>query len=71
MIWATGKLEGEEREKGTEEISETRTGNFPQINLSYQVANQEALSSTNAKNITTRHIILKLSKIKENEKIPK
>lgn len=55
-MWVTGKLEGEEREKGTEEISETRTENFPPINLRHQAANQEAQSTLSRTNPKILHL---------------
>lgn len=67
-----GMSEGEEREKGTEEILEkVKTEKLPQINHRHQTMDPGSSKNTRQEKCqkpTLRHIIFKLQKIKVKEK---
>ena len=68
-----GVREGKEREKGTERISqEIIAENFPNTGRESIIQTQEALQmpyKINPRRNTLRHILIKLTKIKDKEKI--
>ena len=72
IIWV---VEGEEREKGPEKIfEEIITKNFP--NMGKEIVNQiqeaqRVLGRINPRRNTPRHIIIKLTKIKDKDKMLK
>uniref|UniRef100_A0A8D1CD24 L1 transposable element RRM domain-containing protein n=1 Tax=Sus scrofa TaxID=9823 RepID=A0A8D1CD24_PIG len=74
-IRITGVPEGEEREKGTENIfQEVRAENFPNMEKEPLTQIQEAQQvphKINPRRNTLRHILIKLTKIKDKEKILK
>ena len=70
-----GILEGEEREKGPEKIfEEIIVENFPNMGKEIAIQVQEAQrvpGRINPRRNTPRHIVIKLAKIKDNEKLLK
>ena len=74
-IHIIGVSEGEERERGSEKISEEIiTENFP--NIGKETANQvqevqRVPGRINPRRNMPRHIVIKLTKIKDNDKILK
>ena len=74
-ICIIGVPEGEEREKGTEKIlKETIAKNFPNMGKEPLTQTQEAQRvpyKINSRRNTPRHILIKLTKIKDKEKILK
>ena len=68
-----GVPEGEEREKGPEKIfEETIVKNFPNIGNEIATQLQEAQrvpGRTNPRRNISRHIVIKLTKIKDKEKL--
>ena len=70
-----GVPEGEEREKGPEKIfEEIIVKNFPNIGKEIATQIQEAQRVSyriNTRRNTSRHIVMKLAKIKDNEKLLK
>uniref|UniRef100_A0A8D1XAT4 L1 transposable element RRM domain-containing protein n=1 Tax=Sus scrofa TaxID=9823 RepID=A0A8D1XAT4_PIG len=74
-IRITGVPEGEERQKGTEKIfQEVRAENFPNMEKEPLTQIQEAQRvphKINPRRNTLRHILIKLTKIKDKEKILK
>ena len=74
-ICITGVPEGEERKKGTEKIfQEIIAENFPNMGKELLTQIQEAQGvayKINPRRNTVRHILIKLTKIKDKEKILK
>jgi len=74
-ICIIGVQEGEEREKGTEKIfQEIIAENFPNVGKEPPTQIQEAQQvpyKINPRRNTPRHILIKLTKIKDKEKILK
>ena len=70
-----GVTEGEEREKGPEKISEEIiVENFPNVGKEIATPVQEAQTvpgRTNPRRNMPRHIVIKLTKIKDKEKLLK
>ena len=70
----TGTSEGEEREKGIENVfEEIMAENFPNLKKETDIQIQKAqkfLNKMNPKRPTWRHIIIKMAKAKDKEKIP-
>ena len=74
-IYIIGVPGGEEREKGTEKIfQEIKAENFPNIRKKQLTQIQEAQQvpyKINPKRNTLRHILIKLTKMKDKEKLLK
>ena len=74
-IWIIGVPEGEERDKGAENLfEEIIDENFPNLRKETDIQVQEAQRAPNKispKRPTPRHIIIKMSKIKDKERILK
>lgn len=65
-------LEGKEKEKGTESLSkEIMTENFPNLRKEMDIQiheDQKTPNRLNPKRVKPKHIIIKLTKVKEKEK---
>ena len=74
-IWIIGVPEGEEREQGIENLfEEIMTENFPNLAKELDIQVQEAQRVPNKRNSnrpTPRHIIIKMPKVKDKERILK
>ena len=73
-IHIMGVLEGEEREQEIKNLFEKVTENFPNLVKEIDIHVQEAQrvpNKMNPKNPTPRHIIIKMQKVKDKERILK
>ena len=66
-----GMLEGEKRERRKQKFEAIMTENFPQINVRHQTTDPGSSENAKLSEHKTRHIIFKLWKNKDKEKILK